>query len=127
MFGQPCGGSNMKEKSNQAGGSLPLEIIPYGPVGDYRGITSVSEFYDRLGLLARLETGEIPSVSLLRMSTADHEALERMILQELKRKSNGRLVNSVRTGAMMDWLNLAPGRDETVPQGELWVVAGQQN
>lgn len=112
----------MKVKSNQANDATPLEVIPYGAVSNYRGIASVSAFYDRLGLLARLESGEIPTVSWLHMNPVDYEALEQIILKELRRKNCGRLVNAVRTGAMMDWLNLAPGRDETVPQGELWVV-----
>ncbi|WP_312280277.1 hypothetical protein [Oscillibacter sp.] len=112
----------MKVKSNQANDMAPLEIILYGAVGDYRGISSVGAFYNRLGLLARLESGEIPTVSWLHMNPVDSEALEQIILKELRRKNRGRLVSAVRTGAMMDWLNLAPGRDETVPQGELWVV-----
>lgn len=116
---------NVKEK--QAGGAPPVEIVPYGSLGDYQGVASVSEFYGRLGLFARLEAGEISSVTQLHMNPADHEALERMILQESKRKSGGRLVQTVRTGAMMDWLNLAPGRDEAVPRGELWVMGQQQN
>ncbi|WP_369284186.1 hypothetical protein [Oscillibacter sp. GMB15532] len=112
----------MNVKSNQANDVTPLEIISYGPLGDYRGIASVSAFYDRLGLLARLESGKISTVSRLHMNPVDYEALEQIMLKELRRKNHGRLVNAVRTGAIMDWLNLAPGRDETVPQGELWVV-----
>lgn len=115
----------MNRTYNQAGGEMPVEVVPYGALDDYRGVASVSEFYDRLGLLTRLEAGEIPTVSLFRMSPADHEALEQMILGELKQKNRDRLVRAVRTAAMMDWLNLAPGRDEAVPQGELWVMEWQ--
>ncbi len=34
----------------------PPEIIPYGEVAGCREIVSGCEFYDRLGLLARLES-----------------------------------------------------------------------
>lgn len=115
----------MNRTYKQAGGETPVEVVPYGAVGDYRGVASVSEFYDRLGLLSRLEAREIPSVSQLRICPADHESLERMVFEELRRKNRGRLMRPVRTGAMMDWLNLAPGRDEAVPQGELWVMEWQ--
>lgn len=47
--------------------------------------------------------------------------------QELLRKNRGRLTRAVHNGAMMDWLNVAPGWDEAVPLGELWVMARHEN
>ncbi len=120
-------GDSLKMKNASNDGLTPLEIIPYGEVTGYQGIVSVCEFYDRLGLLARLESGEISSVSQLWMCSTDHWALEQLILKGLLRKNHGRPARMIRTTAMMDWLNLAPGQNDAVPRGELWIMARRQN
>lgn len=108
---------------SELAGITPFEVIPIGSVEDCRGILSISQFYDKLGLLARLESGEIPKVNQLWMNPTEHKALAKIILKELLRKNHGRrFASDIRHAAMMDWLNLSPQSDDQVPQGELWWV-----
>lgn len=99
------------------------EVIPYGNLERFQGITSVTQFYYRLGLLTRLEVGNIPRVYDLWMNPTDHAALCSLIVKNAVRKNHGRrLAENVRRGAMMEWLNLGPQENEAIPAGELWWV-----
>lgn len=113
----------MNEAANTHAAITPREVISYGALERFQGITSVTQFYYQMGLLTRLEQGDIPKVYDLWMNPADHAALRSLLVKNAIRKKRGRrLADNVRQGAMMEWLNLGPQENEAVPAGELWWV-----
>ena len=98
-----------------------MEKISYGSIRQFWNAKDIRRFYARLGILPRLESGEITSVARIYMNPEDHETLRLLLSERAVSKRPDLQPDKVRFTAGMDWLNLAPQSDENVPKGELWI------
>ena len=79
---------------------------------DMKGIKSMGEFYERLGIMKELEENKM-SVYDVFMNRKECEKIQEVVKKSWKGKYG--------TSIAMDWLNYSPTTNDEVGDGELWV------
>ena len=95
------------------------EILKY-EMSNFKGIKSMIDFYDVLGIEERLQAGEITVMDVF-MEREDCEELQNFMRKNFpgRKHYTEKYINA---NVAMEWLNYSPSSTIQPPKGEIWII-----